>query len=94
MKIIIEKEVEVELPNGFYWDASRKEGYWVTENNILLLPHEITPGYFCAEIISSGWIDDVAEHIWHDIYKNPEQEKGNKKLKEIAEKIAEFYELI
>jgi hypothetical protein len=92
MKIIIEKEIEVELPNGFYWDASRREGYWVAENDILLLPCELTPGYFCAELISSGWISDMAKHIWHEVYKNPDREE-NKKLEAVAEVLAEFYEL-
>jgi len=91
MRITIAKEIEVELPNGFYWDETHKHAYWVTDSKIL----EFIVGNSCfsAELVSESWAHALAQEVWRAVYKNPVQ-TGNKQLEEIAKKVAEMYGLI
>lgn len=90
MIITIEKEESVELPNGFYWQETRKMSHWVAETELLQI--SFIDKFMSAELVPHDWICHVARHIWQDVYKDPDR-KYNERLEEVAEKLAEFYGL-
>lgn len=88
MKIIIEKEVEVELPNDFYWDQKESSGFLVQETSILRV--SFIAEFLSAEVVHDDWILNTGRHIWVDIHLNPDR-KGHKKIEKLAYELAEFY---
>lgn len=88
MKILIEKEFEVELQNGFYWSAKRREGYYVRDKNILRLV--VADAYLSIENVCDEWIKAQATAIYNEI-EDENLLRKHEQLEIIAEKSAQLF---